>query len=54
MQRPGEEVMVVGPGDDLLAVGQLLLTPVEMGSFKYGVAVKIREGLESQKGESEK
>ncbi len=41
--RPGDEVLVVGPGDELLAMGRTLLNRREMLSFQRGVAVRIRE-----------
>jgi len=44
--RPGDEVLVTGEGDELVAIGQLQMNPSEIDSFEYGVAVKIREGLE--------
>ena len=45
--RAGDEVLVVAGEDDLLATGMALLSGREMLSFKYGPAVKIREGRES-------
>lgn len=48
MLRPGEEVLVVDPKGDLLAVGKALLSGNEMLSFKRGVAVKVRRGVEVQ------
>jgi len=44
--RPGEEVLVVGGGDKLLAVGQCFFNAREMLSFRVGVAVKVRHGVE--------
>ena len=41
--RPGDEGIVVGKDDKLLAVGRLLMNREEMLSFKVGVAVKTRE-----------
>jgi 7-cyano-7-deazaguanine tRNA-ribosyltransferase len=41
--RPGDEALVVGPGDELIAMGRTILNPREMLSFQRGVAVKIRE-----------
>jgi 7-cyano-7-deazaguanine tRNA-ribosyltransferase len=40
----GDEVIVVGPGDRLVAVGELTLSPRELRFFKKGMAVKVREG----------
>ena len=43
--RAGEEVLVVSPKDELLAVGKALLTGKEMLAFKRGVAVRVRRGV---------
>jgi uncharacterized protein with predicted RNA binding PUA domain len=45
--RAGDEVLVVAGEDELLATGMAILSGQEMLSFKYGPAVKIREGRES-------
>ena len=45
--RPGDEVLVVDSRDHLAAVGRLLLSPPEIKSFKFGVAVQVREGAKS-------
>jgi len=42
--RPAEEVLVVDPGDRLLASGRALLSGEEMMAFKTGVAVVVRRG----------
>lgn len=42
--RPGDEVMVVTDGDELLATGTALLSGAEMLAFNYGAAVKVRQG----------
>jgi len=44
--RPGEEALVVDGRDRLLAVGRTLLNAEEMLSFRAGVAVKVRHGVE--------
>jgi uncharacterized protein with predicted RNA binding PUA domain len=44
--RPGDEVCVVGPDDDLLAVGRAELSADAMADFETGVAVKVREGAD--------
>ena len=44
--RPGEEVLVVDGRDRLLAVGRTLFNAEEMLSFRAGVAVKVRHGVE--------
>lgn len=45
--RAGEEVLVVDENDRLLASGKALLCPPEMLSFKKGIAVDVRWGIES-------
>jgi predicted RNA-binding protein (TIGR00451 family) len=45
--RPAEEVLVVDQKDRLLAVGRSFFNAEEMLSFKIGVAVKVRHGIES-------
>ena len=45
--RAGDEVLLVTGDDELLATGTALLSCAEMLSFKYGPAVKIREGRRS-------
>jgi Prefoldin, molecular chaperone implicated in de novo protein folding, alpha subunit len=45
--RSGDEVLVVCGEDDLLATGAAVLSGNEMLHFKYGVAVKVRQGCES-------
>lgn len=42
--RPGDEVLVVREGDDLLGTGEAALSGDEMMAFDYGVAVKVRKG----------
>jgi uncharacterized protein with predicted RNA binding PUA domain len=42
--RAGDEVMVVISDDTLLATGSAVLSGPEMLIFKYGVAVKVRQG----------
>jgi uncharacterized protein with predicted RNA binding PUA domain len=42
--RSGDEVMVVSGDDTLLATGSAVLSGSEMLIFKYGVAVKVRQG----------
>lgn len=44
--RPAEEVLVVDGKDRLLAVGRSFFNAHEMLSFKVGVAVKVRHGVE--------
>ncbi|MDD1665946.1 MAG: pseudouridine synthase [Methanomicrobiales archaeon] len=45
--RPGDEVLLVTGEDELVATGTAILSGPEMLSFKYGPAVKVREGRES-------
>jgi uncharacterized protein with predicted RNA binding PUA domain len=45
--RSGDEVLVVTDQDELLATGAAVLSGEEMLHFKYGVAVKVRQGCES-------
>jgi 7-cyano-7-deazaguanine tRNA-ribosyltransferase len=47
--RPGDEVLVVSPEDDLCAVAQAAMNRREMLSFKRGVAAYVREGVPSPK-----
>jgi uncharacterized protein with predicted RNA binding PUA domain len=46
--RAGDEVLLVAGDDELLATGMALLSGAEMLSFKYGPAVKVRQGRESR------
>ncbi|WP_096390952.1 PUA domain-containing protein [Halopenitus persicus] len=43
--RPGDEVLVVTPADELVAVGRAELAAAEMRAFGTGMAVKVREGV---------
>jgi 7-cyano-7-deazaguanine tRNA-ribosyltransferase len=47
--RPGEEVIITDEKDQVLAVGKALLTGKEMLSFKRGVAVKTRRGVDESR-----
>lgn len=51
--RAGEEVLVVDEADRLLATGKAMLSAIEMGSFKKGIAVDVRNGIESNGDGSE-
>lgn len=44
--RPAEEVLVVDKRDRLLAVGRSFFNAEEMRSFRIGVAVKVRHGVD--------
>lgn len=44
--RPGDEVCIVGPDDDLFGVGRAELAADAMADFETGVAVKTREGAD--------
>lgn len=46
--RTGDEVLVVTGADELLATGAAMLSGVEMLAFNYGVAVKVRQGRDSE------
>lgn len=45
--RPGDEVCIVGPDDELLGVGRAKLSAAAMTDFETGVAVKTRDGADS-------
>lgn len=52
--RAGEEVLVVDENDKLLATGKAMLSAIEMLAFKKGIAVDVRNGIESRdKADSE-
>ena len=44
--RPGEEVCIVGPDDDLFGVGRAALPADAMTDFETGMAVETREGAD--------
>ncbi|MGQ0797195.1 MAG: tRNA guanosine(15) transglycosylase TgtA [Methanobacteriota archaeon] len=43
--RPGDEVLVVSPDDDLCAVARAAMNRREMLAFRRGVAAHVREGV---------
>ena len=43
--RPGDECLVTDARDNLVAIGRVVLTAVEMKDFEKGVAAKVREGF---------
>ncbi|HDI74556.1 MAG TPA: pseudouridine synthase [Thermoprotei archaeon] len=43
--RAGDEVLVVDEDDNLLAVGRLVLSPLEIFSYKWGLAVRVRKSI---------
>jgi uncharacterized protein with predicted RNA binding PUA domain len=45
--RAGEEVLVVDEADRLIATGKAMLSAIEMRSFKKGIAVDVRNGIET-------
>ncbi|RLE74574.1 MAG: hypothetical protein DRZ80_04280 [Thermoprotei archaeon] len=47
--RSGDEVFVVTPDDELVAVGRAVLSGLEMEKMKRGVAVRTRKGINSLK-----
>ena len=42
---PFDEVIIVNTQDNLLALGRVLLPPIEVKKFNWGVAVKTRKGF---------
>ncbi len=44
--RPQEEVIVVNQRNEILAVGRAMLSGGEMKTFKIGVAVRVRRGVQ--------
>jgi len=51
--RPGEEAIVIDEQGGLLGVGSAVLSGREMTSFKRGVAVNLRRGIDETGSESE-
>jgi 7-cyano-7-deazaguanine tRNA-ribosyltransferase len=49
--RPGDECLVVDWSDRLAACGQTHLAPSEMGFFRKGLAVHVRDGAGDDKGQ---
>ncbi len=49
----GDEVLVVRASGELLATGAAQLSGREMLAFKYGVAVKVRQGRDSRCSQDE-
>jgi 7-cyano-7-deazaguanine tRNA-ribosyltransferase len=47
--RPMDEVLVVDKSDELVAFGRAMMNREEMLSFGIGVAVKVREGILTEK-----
>jgi predicted RNA-binding protein (TIGR00451 family) len=45
--RPGDEVVIVAEGGEVIGVGKALLISEEMSAFKRGIAVKTRRGSET-------
>jgi 7-cyano-7-deazaguanine tRNA-ribosyltransferase len=43
--RPGDEALVVTPGDELVAVAQTSMNRREMLAFNRGLAARVREGV---------
>ncbi|MHA1785076.1 MAG: PUA domain-containing protein [Candidatus Helarchaeota archaeon] len=43
--KPGSEVIIVNEDDELLALGKSLLTSREIIDLNYGIAVKVRRGI---------
>lgn len=47
--KPGDEVIVVDSGFNVLAVGRALMNKIEMLSFKTGVAVRVRKSRDKNR-----
>jgi predicted RNA-binding protein (TIGR00451 family) len=47
--RPEDEVIVLDEDRNLLAVGRAALSGEEMKAFKFGVAVRVRRGVEQKR-----
>lgn len=47
--RPGDEVLVVNQGGELLAVGRAELPASDMLDFETGMAVAVRDGADPEK-----
>ena len=47
---PRDEAIIVDADDNILAIGRTVLNGQEMLSFKRGVAVKVRRGVEYNNG----
>lgn len=45
---PKDEVIVVSPEGEPVAIGQMLLAPAEIGFMKKGVAIKVRSGNDEE------
>ncbi|RLE64724.1 MAG: pseudouridine synthase [Thermoprotei archaeon] len=45
--RAGDEVIVVDDNDNLVAIGRLLVSPIEISSLSRGVVVRVRKGIYS-------
>lgn len=43
--RPGDECLVVDAADALVGVGHVVMAPDEVGDFRTGMAVKVRDGI---------
>ena len=44
--RPMDEAIIVDKGDNLVAIGQVLLVRSEAVAFQRGIAIKVRDGVE--------
>jgi len=47
--RPLDEAIIVNQKDELLAIGRLKISVDYIKSFKYGVAVLVRKGIDKSK-----
>ena len=48
--RPMDEVIVVDQNDELLAIGRLKIPVTYVKTFKNGVAINVRKGINKSKG----
>ncbi len=48
--RPMDEVIIVDQNDELLALGRLKLPITYIKTFKYGVGINVRKGINKSKG----
>ena len=47
--RPLDEIIVVNQKDNLLAIGKLAIPIPYVRSFKTGIAINVRKGIEKSK-----
>jgi predicted RNA-binding protein (TIGR00451 family) len=47
--RPSDEIIVVNQEDEILAIGKLVIPVPYVRSFKTGIAIKVRKGMDTSK-----